>query len=146
MRRLLGLAVARVAAEWCGAGDQLGDGWCATTDAALRRPFERPMPRGSPNWTAAERDAVRAWLDGPDDRVGDLDLPRVFVYPFPPAFADMHTVLSAVPGVKKLPPNASYFDFAGAPRRLESCRRPHPKAHRRPHGREPPERDVVRAR
>ncbi|KAH8065160.1 hypothetical protein JL722_2067 [Aureococcus anophagefferens] len=59
------------------------------------------MPRGSPNWTAAERDAVRAWLDGPDDRVGDLDLPRVFVYPFPPAFADMRAVLGG-PGRQKL--------------------------------------------
>lgn len=82
--------------EWCGPAER---DWCAG-DPALFAEWEAPMPRGSTKWTAAERAAVRRWLAAPRTSAADLDLPRVFIYPFPAEFERMYALLETVPRLK----------------------------------------------
>jgi len=110
---ILGLLALGASGEWC--TDRTSP--LCVGDGALRSRWQGgDMPQGSTAWTARERAAVRAALATPATTVRDLDLPRVYVYPFPPEFVDIYGLLKKrLPAaqVAKLSPNITYFDFAG---------------------------------
>ena len=120
-RRWVAVAVACVfgapssSAEWCDAG-AADAALCVGSDALRARWQGGDMPRGSTKWTAAERSAVRRALAAAPLRVGDLALPKIFIYPFPREFEDFHGLLAAhlSPGeLQRYSRNVTYFDFAG---------------------------------